>query len=92
FAAANTAHFTLSLEGQAHDLQVLEFQGREALSTPYAFDLELVSEHPDLDLESFLHRPAFLAFSHAGGGVHGLVRRIAQGESGKRLTRYRMTL
>ncbi|WP_423814384.1 hypothetical protein, partial [Pseudomonas kuykendallii] len=43
FAAANTAHFTLSLEGQSHDLQVLGFQGREALSTPYAFDLELVS-------------------------------------------------
>jgi len=92
FAPANQAHFTLSLEGVEHDFKVLEFQGREAISQPYRFDLELVSERPDLDLESLLHRPAFLAFAPDGSGIHGLVHQAAQGESGNRLTRYRLTL
>ncbi len=92
FNAANKTHFTLSLEGVEHDFKVLEFRGREAISQPYRFDLELVSERPDLDLESLLHRPAFLAFAPDGSGVHGLVHQAAQGESGKRLTRYRLTL
>ncbi len=92
FNAANKTHFTLSLEGVEHDFKVLEFRGREAISQPYRFDLELVSERPDLDLESLLHCPAFLAFAPDGSGVHGLVHQAAQGESGKRLTRYRLTL
>ncbi len=92
FAPANQAHFTLSLEGVEHDFKVLQFQGREAISQPYRFDLELVSERPDLDLESLLHRPAFLAFAPGGSGIHGLVHQAAQGESGQRLTRYRLTL
>ncbi|WP_312946129.1 type VI secretion system Vgr family protein [Stutzerimonas kunmingensis] len=92
FAPANQAHFTLSLEGIEHDFKVLEFRGREAISQPYRFDLELVSERPDLDLESLLHRPAFLAFARDGSGIHGLVHQAAQGESGQRLTRYRLTI
>ncbi len=92
FAPANQTHFTLCLEGIEHDFKVLEFQGREAISQPYRFDLELVSERPDLDLESLLHRPAFLAFAPGGSGIHGLVHQAAQGESGQRLTRYRLML
>jgi len=92
FNAANETHFSLTLEGVEHDFQVLEFQGREAISQPYRFDLELVSERPDLDLESLLHRPAFLALAPDGSGIHGLVHQAAQGESGQRLTRYRLTL
>ena len=92
FAPANQTHFSLSIEGVSHDLQVLEFSGREAISQPFAFELELVSERPDLDLESLLHQSAFLALSQAGNGIHGQIYRIAQGESGKRLTRYHLTL
>ncbi|WP_028239230.1 type VI secretion system tip protein TssI/VgrG, partial [Stutzerimonas azotifigens] len=92
FNPANQPHFSLHVPGLEHDLQVLEFHGREAISTPFAFDVELVGERPDLDLEALLHQPAFLAFGPDGGGVHGLIQRIAQGESGPRLTRYRLTL
>ncbi|MAE22250.1 type VI secretion system tip protein VgrG [Pseudomonas chengduensis] len=92
FAQANQTHFSLSIEGIEHDLQVLEFSGREAISQPYAFDVELIGERPDLDLESLLHQRAFLAFDQNGAGIHGLIHRIAQGESGKRMTRYRLTL
>jgi len=92
FNSANQSHFSLSIEGVSHDLQVLEFSGREALSQPFAFELELISERPDLDLESLLHQPAFLAFAPGSNGIHGLIYRVAQGESGKRLTRYHVTL
>ncbi|WP_374416497.1 type VI secretion system Vgr family protein [Stutzerimonas kunmingensis] len=92
FAPANQAHFTLSLEGVEHDFKVLQFQGREAISQPYRFELELVSERPELDLERLLHRPAFLAFAPGGSGIHGLVHQAAQGQSGQRLTRYRLTI
>ena len=92
FAPANQAHFTLAIPGLEHDLKVLEFSGREAISEPYRFDLELVSDCPDLALETLLHQPAFLTLGPDGGGIHGLIHRIAQGESGPRLTRYGLTL
>jgi len=92
FNAANETHFSLTLEDVEHDFKLLEFRGCEAISQPYRFELEVVSERPDLDLQALLHKPAFLAFDPAGKGIHGLVHRIAQGESGQRLTRYRLTL
>ncbi|MEL7557445.1 type VI secretion system tip protein TssI/VgrG [Stutzerimonas chloritidismutans] len=92
FNPANETHFSLIVEGVQHDLQVLEFKGREAISQPFAFDLELVSERPDLDLEGLLHQRAFLTLSPGGKGIHGLIYSAAQGNSGKRLTRYRVTL
>ncbi|HBO5321886.1 TPA: type VI secretion system tip protein VgrG, partial [Pseudomonas aeruginosa] len=92
FAAANQTHFSLAIDGLAIDLQVLSFSGREAISQPFAFDLELVGERPVPDLESLLHKPAFLTLGPAGNGIHGLVRSAGQGDSGKRLTRYRITL
>ncbi|MDM8348090.1 type VI secretion system tip protein TssI/VgrG [Pseudomonas sp. sp1636] len=92
FAPANQTHFSLSIEGVSHDLQILEFSGREAISQPFEFELELVSDRPDLDLESLLHQAAFLALSQAGNGIHGHIYRVAQGESGQRLIRYHISL
>ncbi|MEF2174796.1 type VI secretion system tip protein TssI/VgrG, partial [Pseudomonas aeruginosa] len=92
FAAANQTHFSLAIDGLTLDQQVLSFSGREAISQPFAFDLELVGERPVPDLESLLHKPAFLTLGPAGNGIHGLVRSAGQGDSGKRLTRYRITL
>ncbi|HCF6927020.1 type VI secretion system tip protein VgrG, partial [Pseudomonas aeruginosa] len=71
FNPANQTHFSLSLDGLRHDLQVLAFNGHEGISRPYRFELELVGERAGLDLEAFLHRPAFLAFTPQGQGVHG---------------------
>ena len=92
FNAAYDTHFSLTIEGVEHDLQVLALTGREAISQPYRFDLELISERPDLDLHSLLHKSVFLSLSPAGNGIHGLIYRVAQGESGKRLTRYHVTI
>nr|WP_237757470.1 type VI secretion system tip protein TssI/VgrG [Pseudomonas aeruginosa] len=92
FAPANQTHFSLRIENLRHDFQVLAFRGREAISQPFRFDLELVSERSDLDLDALLHQPAFLILSPSGQGVHGQLTSIAQGDSGKRLTGYRATL
>ncbi|WP_160105240.1 type VI secretion system tip protein VgrG [Pseudomonas izuensis] len=92
FAPANQPRFTLTVEGSDHDLKVLEFTGKEAISQPYRFDLELVSERPDIELESLLHRQAFLSFDAQGSGIHGQIFRIGQGDCGKRLTRYQISL
>lgn len=92
FAPANQSAFNLTLDGVASDLKVYSFSGEEALSQPYCFNLELVSEQPDLDLESLLHRQGFLGFDDQGHGIHGLIYRVAQGDSGRRLTRYQISL
>lgn len=92
FQPANAPQFTLTIHGVNHHLQVLSFTGKEAISTSYGFDIECVSERANLDLEALLNQPAFLSFGVGGGGVHGLIHQIGQGESGKRLTRYSLTL
>jgi type VI secretion system secreted protein VgrG len=84
--------FRLDIEGFTHDFQVHEFRAKEALNQTYKVELELVSERRDLDLESLLHRPAFLSFSANGAGLHGQIYRIGQGDSGARLTRYQIVL
>jgi type VI secretion system secreted protein VgrG len=51
--------------------------------------VELISERADLDLASLLHQRAFLAFSPNGDGIQGIVH---HGESGKRMTHYRLAI
>ncbi|CAI8950656.1 type VI secretion system secreted protein VgrG [Pseudomonas sp. IT-P100] len=92
FALANQPRFTLTVDGNQNELKVLEFTGKEAISQPYRFDLELVSERPDLDLESLLHCQAFLSLDAQGCGIHGQIYRVGQGDSGQRLTRYQISL
>ncbi|UQY33748.1 type VI secretion system tip protein VgrG [Pseudomonas fulva] len=92
FNPSNETHFSLSVKEFAGDLQVLSFTGTEGVSQPYRFDLELVSENHDLDLESLLHKQAFLAFDPQGSGIHGQIYRVAQGDAGKRLSRYTVSI
>ncbi|KUM42776.1 type VI secretion system Vgr family protein [Pseudomonas sp. EpS/L25] len=92
FNPATTPGFTLTLPGLTHDFQVLAFHGQEALNQPYRFELELVSEKADWPLEQLLHRPAWLSLAPSGPGIHGLLGAVTQGDSGRRLTRYRVEL
>ena len=84
--------FHFSLDGLTEDLHVLAFKGKEAISTPYAFEIELISENPNLDLESLLHRPGFLAFGAQGGGIHGLVYAVILSDEHTPLTHLIITL
>ena len=92
FKSATTAHFALHIPAVRNDFKVLAFEGIEAISALYAIKIELVSEHPDFDLESLLSQPAFLQFGHNGEGLHGHLEEVFIGESGKRLTHYHLTL
>ena len=91
FAPADQPHFTLTLPGIDHDFKVLAFRAREAISQCYRIELQLVSDQPDLDLEALLQHNAWLDLGN-GTGLHGLIHHAAIGESGKRMTRYRLEL
>ncbi len=84
--------FSLAIEGFTDDLQVLSFTGKESISTPYAFELVVVSQQADLDLLALLHTSAYLAYGADGVGVHGLIYSVAQGQTRQRLTFYTLTL
>jgi len=92
FASANAAQFALLIPHVRNDFKVLAFKGTEAISSLYAIQVELVSEYPDIDLESLLSQPAFLQFGLNGEGIHGRIEDVSVGEAGKRLTRYHLTL
>ncbi|MGN8274208.1 type VI secretion system Vgr family protein [Pseudomonas sp. SMN5] len=92
YPPAIPSRFVLTFDSGPDEFEVLEFKGNEAISQPYRFDLELVSERFDLSLEELLHRQAYLAFGSQGRGVHGQVYSVAQGDCGKRLAHYRISL
>ena len=92
FVPANTAHFSLHIPDIRNDFKVLGFEGFETISQLYEINIELVSENPDINLETLLSLPAFLQFGLNGEGIHGRIENVCVGESGKRLTHYHLTL
>lgn len=84
--------FHFSLDGLTEDLHVLAFKGKEAINTPYAFDIELISENSELDLESLLHRPGFLTLGAQGSGIHGHVYAVTLSDMHSPLTHLTITL
>ncbi|SIR37341.1 type VI secretion system secreted protein VgrG [Pseudomonas flexibilis] len=91
-STAQPVVFTLTIPGAPGDFKVLAFSGHEAIGAPFRFDLELVSDDADINLDALLLQPAFLSFGKDQGGVHGLIESLAQGETGNRLTRYSLSL
>ena len=92
FVSANMAHFSIHIPTVRNDFKVLGFEGFETISQLYEISIELVSENPDINLETLLSQPAFLQFGHNGEGIHGCIEDVFVGEVGKRLTRYHLTL
>lgn len=92
-ATAHYLHpFRLFIDGAESELQVLAFTGREALNRPFSFEVELVGKHRLPDLDSQLHKPAFLETSSSGCGFHGQIYRFACTETSEHLTHYRLSL
>ncbi|MEF9672804.1 type VI secretion system tip protein TssI/VgrG [Pseudomonas sp. PCH446] len=92
FAPSDQTQFSIIFDGLENDFQVLAFTGTEGISQPYRFEIDLVSERADIDIETFLHQQAFFALDANGSGIHGQVYQIAQGDNGKRLHRYKVVL
>jgi type VI secretion system secreted protein VgrG len=78
FNPVSEPSFRLDVAGLPDSLEVLAFTGREAISEPFVFDLELLIEDPVLDLASLLYRPASLHFGPAASHVHGQLHELVQ--------------
>ncbi|MEJ5057280.1 MULTISPECIES: type VI secretion system tip protein TssI/VgrG [unclassified Pseudomonas] len=91
-ATAKSAYFSLAIPEIHNDFKVLAFNGTEAISSLYSIKVDLVSEYPNLDLESLLGRSAFLQFGLNGEGLHGHLEEVCAHDAGKRLSRYSVSL
>lgn len=91
-ASTTAARFSLLIPAIRNDFKVLAFEGTETISTLYSIQIELVSEHSDFEMERLLGQPAFLQFGHNGEGLHGRIENVVAGETGRRLTHYRLRL
>ncbi|CAI8972449.1 type VI secretion system Vgr family protein [Pseudomonas sp. IT-P291] len=92
FNPVSEPSFRLDVAGLPDSFEVLAFTGKEAISEPFVFDLELLIDDPVLDLASLLYRPASLHFGPAGNYVHGQLHELVQRDhaSGPRLCQVRL--
>jgi len=92
FDPVNESSFRLDVAGLSDPFEVLAFTGREALSEPFVFEIDVVIDDPHLDLAGLLHRSAFLCFGPPGQGAHGQLHSLVQHEHshGLRLSRVRL--
>ena len=86
--------FDLTLNGR-DDFSVYAFNGREAVSEPYEFSLELVHRDAGLKLTPFIGTPARLVIRDISGTpryVYGLVREMRRLHKGNVFTHYQCIL
>ena len=93
--AANVAPFQFSAGGLGPDVfGVTGFAGREAISQPFQFEVDLVSTDPDLAVDRVLGRPATLTRQRGGEPVvvHGIVASFDVGAQTPDRATYRAVL
>ncbi|UZE88356.1 type VI secretion system Vgr family protein [Pseudomonas viciae] len=83
--------FSLTLTQSDLRLQVLRFNGREALNQPYRFDLELIGLAPPMNPDTLLGQPAFLRLD-GESGIHGIVHSVCLSAHTPHRIGYRVTL
>lgn len=72
--------FAFSLPGQPDpELTAYAFTGTEAISRPFRFEIDLVGQTEDLDLDAMLGREAALTLEWSGGRreIRGIIERFA---------------
>jgi type VI secretion system VgrG family protein len=92
----NTPIFTLEIAGfSGPQPRVARFEGEERLTRPYRFEIDLVSDNDELDLDDLVGQEATftLAQGEETRQVHGIVRQIsAEGEAAGGSYAYRLGL
>ncbi|AWY42585.1 type VI secretion protein [Pseudomonas putida] len=78
FDPVNEPPFRLDVAGLSDAFEVLAFTGREAISEPFAFEVDLLINDTTIDLASLLYRSASLHFGPAGNSVHGQLHELFQ--------------
>lgn len=82
FDPVNEPAFRLDVAGLSDTFEVLAFTGRESISEPFVFDIELLIDDLSLDLSSLLYRSASLHFGPPGNRVHGQLHELVQRDHG----------
>jgi type VI secretion system secreted protein VgrG len=87
-------HYLFEIQGVGSDLRVARFSGQEAVSELFQFDVTVVSEDAGISFSDAVGQKAKLTLQADGEPrfVHGIVARFEQGEAGKKLTHYRVTV
>jgi type VI secretion system secreted protein VgrG len=85
---------TFQIDGLSSELRVMRFEGHEALSQLYHFDVVVACTENDIAFADAVGKPAVLSFRVGDDPrhVHGIVSSFEQGEEGKKLTAYHLTL
>jgi len=89
---ANEPFFRLDIPNLSHTLKLLSFTGTEAISRPFAFELEVVSESSDLNLKSLMYRSVWLNFVGSQAGINGQIHGADHSRRGPNLGHYRLSL
>ncbi len=92
---ANATKFVFELIGLSDELRVLKIEGEEAISTPYRFVIDIVSESFDLTSDLFLEKAGVLTLVDDGLDnrlIHGEVIQFQQQGHGDRFANYRLVL
>ncbi|UZE24442.1 phage baseplate assembly protein V [Pseudomonas sp. B21-056] len=74
--------FRLEIAGLPEPFVVSAFMGSEAISEPFAYELELSPGNTPPDLAGLLYRSVWLSFGASGGGIHGQIHELVQHRPG----------
>lgn len=68
--------FSLDIPSAPFAFDVLSFSGIEAISQPYAFDVDVACHDDSLDIRDLMYAAVFLSFKNGKGGFHGQVHGV----------------
>lgn len=94
FLSANTSRLEFTIAGLDTEMRVVSVSGREEMSLPFVFDIELATEDDSVDFTQVVDHAAVLGIVRMGDPryVNGIVHRFEQGEVGTRFALYRVQL
>jgi type VI secretion system secreted protein VgrG len=94
-AIGDTGRFTFEIEGLSEPTWVARFEGEEAISQLFHFQVLLTSKDPNIAFADVIGKPALLTLDTSESEprhVHGIVSRFVLGDEGKKFTAYHATL
>jgi len=89
------AKFYFETEALGSDtFRVLDFEGHEEISRPFRFEINLVSDDPEVDLDAVINEPAEFSIERDGERrtIHGVLAEFEQRDSGPKSFAYRAVL
>lgn len=88
----HSCHFRLDSTRFMRSLEVMTFQGTEAINKPFSFEIQAVSFHGELDVQQCLFSDAYLSSKLPGIGFHGEIQSIGRSNTGQGPAHYSITL